>query len=95
MESTEENTESSTGLRNAAESGSSNILIAHFSVMETDSVDTVAGASRVAVNGEILGKNQYIAQIIRQETGGDLFSIETVQEYPTTHDPFLEFVYNE
>lgn len=26
-------------------------------------MDTVAGASRVAVNGEVLGNNQYIAQI--------------------------------
>lgn len=72
-----------------------NVLIAYFSVMETDDVDTVAGASRVAVNGEVLGNNQYIAQILQRETGGDLFAIETVQEYPTTHDPLLEFAYNE
>ena len=78
-----------------AEAGNGNILIAYFSVMETDGVDTMAGASRVAVNGEILGNNEYIAQIIQRETGGDLFSIETVQEYPTTHDPLLEFAYNE
>lgn len=95
VESTEEKTESNTGLKNTAETGSSNILIVYFSVMETDGVDTVAGASRVAVNGEVLGNNQYIAQIIQQETGGELFSIETVQEYPTTHDPLLEFAYNE
>ena len=72
-----------------------NILIAYFSVPETDGVDTVAGASRVAVNGEVLGNSQYIAQLIQQETGGDLFSIETVQEYPSTHDALLEFAYNE
>lgn len=78
-----------------AETGNGNILIAYFSVMETDGVDTVAGASRVAVNGEVLGNNEYIAQIIQRETGGDLFSIETVQDYPTTHDPLLEFAYNE
>lgn len=78
-----------------AEAGSGNILIAYFSVMETDGADTVAGASRVAVNGEVLGNNEYIAQIIQRETGGDLFSIETVQDYPTTHDPLLEFAYNE
>lgn len=78
-----------------AEAGNSNILIAYFSVMETDGVDTVAGASRVAVNGEVLGNNEYIAQMIQRETGGDLFAIETVQEYPTTHDPLLEFAYNE
>lgn len=76
-----------------AENG--NILIAYFSVMETDGVDTVAGASRVAVDGEALGNNEYIAQIIQRETGGDLFAIETVQDYPTTHEPLLEFAYDE
>lgn len=75
--------------------GDGNILIAYFSVMETDGVDTVSGASRVAVNGEVLGNNEYIAQIIQRETGGDLFAIETEQEYPTTHDPLLEFAYDE
>lgn len=58
-------------------------------------MDTVAGASRVAVDGEVLGNNQYVTQIIQQETGGDLFSIETVQEYPTTHEPLLDFAYEE
>lgn len=101
VESTEENTENNTDgesrveTENAPEAGNGNILIAYFSVMETDGVDTVAGASRVAVDGEVLGNNQYIAQIIQRETGEDLFSIETVQEYPTTHDPLLEFAYEE
>ena len=72
-----------------------NILIAYFSVPETDGADTVAGASRVVVDGEVLGNNQYIAQLIQQETGGELFRIETVQEYPGSHDPLLEFAYNE
>lgn len=72
-----------------------NDLIAYFSVPETDGVDAVAGASRVVVNGEVLGNSQYIAQLIQQEVGGDLFRIETVQEYPGSHDPLLEFAYNE
>lgn len=76
-------------------SASSNILIAYFSVPETDGVDAVAGASRVVVDGEVLGNTQYIAQLIQQQTGGDLFRIETVQEYPGSHDPLLEFAYNE
>lgn len=80
---------------NAAEGADSNILIAYFSVMETDGLDTVAGASRVAVDGEVMGNNEYIARLIQRETGGELFAIETVQEYPTTHDPLLEFAYNE
>ena len=73
----------------------SDILIAYFSVPETDGVDTVGGASRVAVDGAVLGNNQYVAQLIQQETGGDLFRIETVQEYPGNHDPLLDFAWNE
>lgn len=87
--------ESSAETEVAAGAGGGNILIAYFSVMETDGVDTVAGASRVAVDGEVMGNNEYIARLIRQEVGGDLFSIETVQEYPTTHDPLLGFAYEE
>ena len=87
------NSETETSDTEGSENG--NILIAYFSVMETDGVDTVSGASRVAVDGEALGNNEYIAQIIQRETGGDVFAIETVQDYPTTHDPLLEFAYNE
>lgn len=83
------------GLTSFAENGNSNILIAYFSVMETNDVDTVASASRVAADGETFGNNEYIARMIQRETGGDLFAIETVQDYPTTHDPLLEFAYEE
>ena len=85
----------STETSGAMETGNGKVLIAYFSVMETDGVDTVAGASRVAADGEALGNNEYIAQMIQHETGGDLFAIETVQDYPTTHDPLLEFAYDE
>lgn len=85
----------SAGTSGGMETGNGKVLIAYFSVMETDGVDTVAGASRVAVDGEALGNNEYIAQMIQHETGGDLFAIETVQDYPTTHDPLLEFAYDE
>lgn len=71
------------------------ILIAYFSVPETDGVDTEASASRVSADGEVMGNNEYIARLIQQETGGDLFVIETVQEYPDTHDDLLDFAYNE
>lgn len=73
----------------------SGVLVAYFSVMETDGVDTVSGASRVAVNRETKGNTQYVAELIGRETGGDLFAIETTQEYPTTHEPLLDFAYEE
>lgn len=81
----------------AAEKGTSagSILIAYFSVPETDGVDAVAGASRVVADGEVLGNNQYVAQLIQQEVGGELYRIETVQEYPGSHDPLLDFAYEE
>ncbi len=93
-EAVNENNEDSQ-ITTAEISGNSNILIAYFGVPETDGTDTEAGASRVAVDGEVLGNNEYIAQIIQQETGGDLFAIETVQEYPGTHEELLEFAYEE
>lgn len=80
---------------NTTASENSNILIAYFSVMETDGADTVSSASRVDVDEGTVGNNQYLASLIQQETGGDLFAIKTVQDYPTTHEPLLEFAYNE
>lgn len=71
------------------------MLVAYFTVPETDGTDTVSSASRVVVDGEVLGNTQYIAQLIAQETGGTLFAIETEQTYPGSHDSLLEFAYNE
>ena len=48
------NTEAPTG---------SNILIAYFTVPETDGVDTVANASRVATDGGVVGNTEFIAGI--------------------------------
>lgn len=77
------------------ETSGSNILIVYFTVPETDGVDTVAGASRVVTGEGVLGNTEFIATEIQKNLGGDLFKIETVQEYPGTHDALLEFAYNE
>ena len=71
------------------------ILITYFSVTETDGTDTSASASRVATENGIVGNTQYVAHVIQQEIDGDLYRIETVQTYPETHDPLLEFAYEE
>lgn len=73
----------------------SGILIAYFGVIETDGTDTVANASRVATEAGVVGNCQFIAQAIQQAVGGDLFAIETVQDYPGTHQPLLDFAYDE
>jgi flavodoxin len=67
-----------------------NILIAYFSFPETDGVDAESGASRVIVNEILYGSTQYIAEIIREATGGELFRIETEQQYPGSHEQLIE-----
>ena len=69
---------------------SSKILICYFSFPETDSTDASAGASRVVIDGETKGAMQYMAEIIADTTGGDLFRIETVQDYSGTHEPLVD-----
>lgn len=71
----------------------SNILIAYFSVPEdvdTDGVDAVAGASVVVKDGEKLGNTEYVARLIQETIGGDLFRIETVEPYPLDHEPLVD-----
>ncbi|WP_034864221.1 flavodoxin [Thomasclavelia saccharogumia] len=71
------------------------ILVVYFSVPEMDGVDTSSSASRVATEDGVVGNTQYVANIISQEMGDDLYRIETVQTYPETHDSLLEFAYEE
>ena len=79
------------GQENAAgaEAGN-NILVAYFTMPETDGTDTVAGASRVVMDGNLYGNTQYLANLIQERTSGELFRIETVQEYPGEHDPLVD-----
>lgn len=58
------------------------ILIAYFSLPLNDGVDTVARASRKESNDGTFGNVRFMANVIQKNVGGDLFSIETVQEYP-------------
>lgn len=69
----------------------SRILVAYFTVPETSGVDAVAQASRVVENGEVVGNVEFIARTIQEETGADLFAIETIQTYPGTHEALLDF----
>lgn len=72
-----------------------NILITYFTVPETDGTDTSSSASRVATDNGVVGNTEYVAQVIQNQIGGDLWQIETVQNYPETHQPLLEFAHDE
>ena len=72
---------------------SADILIAYFSVPEdvdTQGVDAVAGASVVLNDGEKMGNTEYVADLIQQTIGGDLFRIETTASYPLDHDTLVD-----
>ena len=69
-----------------------NILIAYFSVPEnvdTDGIDANSGASIVVKNKDVLGNMQYMAMTIQEAIGGDLFRIETTEEYPLEHETLV------
>ena len=71
----------------------SSVLIAYFSVPEdidTEGIDADAGASIVVKDEQVMGNLEYMADIIQDTIGGDLFRIETVEEYPLDHDPLVD-----
>lgn len=69
------------------------ILIAYFTVPEevdTSGVDAVAGASIVVKDEEILGNTEYVAKLVQETVGGDLFRIETTEQYPLIHEVLVD-----
>ena len=73
-----EENEGSAGIQPEEDDGS-HILIAYFSrVGNTDfpeGVDAISSASLIQKDGEIYGNTQYVASLIEQHTGGELFQI--------------------
>ena len=58
-------------------------LVVYFSM--PDNVDD----STVTINGEVLGNNQYMAQVIQEATNADIFRIEAATPYPTDHQTLV------
>lgn len=65
-------------------------LVVYFSVPETDGVDASSGASRVISDGTMMGSTQYVASVISEATGSDLFEIKTVHTYPGSHKALID-----
>lgn len=81
----------SAGAGSESQTGGSNILIAYFSIPEdVETTDAVAGASIVVRDNEKMGNTEYVAKVIQQTIGGDLFRIETVEKYPSGHDQLVD-----
>ena len=62
------------------------VLVAYFSEPLPDGVDANTSASRLVVNGNVVGSVEYLAQQIQQNTGGDMVRIQTATPYPGNFD---------
>lgn len=63
-------------------------LVVYFSVPETTKADNMNSEeenSTVVVDGEVLGNTQYVANVIQNNTGADIFRIEPETPYPMDH----------
>lgn len=68
----------------------SKVLVTYFTWPEPDGTDANTGASRVISNGRLYGNTEYIAHIISEATGGELFAIKTERTYPAPHKALID-----
>nr|WP_325196059.1 flavodoxin [uncultured Oscillibacter sp.] len=73
----------------------SKILIAHFTADENTEVDTLTSASVTTINGIQKGRVRAVADMIAEETGGDLFSIQTSVQYPADGGALIDYAAQE
>lgn len=91
-ESQEEN-----GLGNS-ESAEGKTLVVYFSMPETADSDNMTEEednSTVVIDGEVLGNTQYVAYVIKENTGADIFRIEPETPYPTDHETLVDMAAQE
>ncbi len=73
-------------------------LVVYFSMPETTDPDNMTeeeANSTVVINGEVLGNTQYVAYVIQENTGADIFRIEPKTPYPTDHETLVDLAAEE
>ena len=74
--------------------GEGHILVAYFAYGENaplaDGVDASTSASIQYRDGKLTGNTGLVAGMIADATGGDLFSILTVEQYPDNYDDTID-----
>ena len=76
----------------------SKTLVVYFSMPETTEPDNMTDEeanSTVVIDGEVLGNTQYMAYVIAENTGADIFRIEPEEPYPTDHDTLVDLAAEE
>ena len=73
-------------------------LVVYFSMPETTEPENMSREeelSTVVIDGEVLGNTQYVAYIIAENTGADIFRIEPVTPYPLDHSELEDIAQKE
>ena len=73
-------------------------LVVYFSVPETDdpnNMTTEEENSAIVINGEVLGNTQYVAMLISENTGADIYRIEPKTPYTTDHEALVAIAKDE
>lgn len=79
-----------------AESGKT--LVVYFSMPETTDPNNMTeeeANSTVVIDGEVLGNTQYMAYVIQDTLGADIFRIEPETPYPTEHEVLVDLALEE
>ncbi|MFR6330597.1 MAG: flavodoxin, partial [Eisenbergiella sp.] len=58
-------------------------------------MDAVASASVTDIDGSAVGLTRAVADMIQDETGGELFSIRTSVVYPANRDELIDYAVQE
>ena len=74
----------------SAEAASSKILVAYFTPAENGENDAITSASKVTFWGEDMGNAEAMANVIAAYTKADLFSIQTVKDYPLEYNDLAD-----
>lgn len=73
-------------------------LVVYFSMPETtdpDKMTTHEDNSTVVIDNKVLGNTQYMAYVIQETTGADIFRIEPAKPYPTNHATLVDLAAEE
>lgn len=92
----EESSKENTGENSESVGGKA--LVVYFSMPETTDPDNMTQdeeQSTVIIDGEVLGNTQYVAYVIQENTGADIFRIEPETPYPTDHDTLVDLAAEE
>ena len=74
---------------------SGKILIAYFTAAENSGVDAVSSASYTTIGGTAVGRLRAVADMIQENTDGDLFSIQIAVVYPSDGGELIDYAAEE